>query len=84
MAARRRKTLVVCRTCHDAVHAGNLSKLRIGIASLESCLRGNVYGQFGGGQKEKGCLNRTSPAAYPTILPLVIQHPDSGAEASSE
>ncbi len=24
-AARRRKTLIVCRTCHDAIHAGRVS-----------------------------------------------------------
>ena len=26
MAARRRKTLVVCRTCHEGIHAGRLQR----------------------------------------------------------
>jgi hypothetical protein len=36
MAARRRKTLVVCRACHDAIHAGKPTKPRPGVRSLES------------------------------------------------
>jgi hypothetical protein len=28
MAARRRKTLVVCRNCHDAIHAGRPTRQR--------------------------------------------------------
>lgn len=28
MAARRRKTLVVCRSCHDAIHTGRLTRQR--------------------------------------------------------
>jgi hypothetical protein len=36
MAARRRKTLILCRACHDAVHAGKPTKPRIGASSLES------------------------------------------------
>lgn len=36
MAARRRKTLVVCRACHDAIHAGKPTKPRHGARSLES------------------------------------------------
>jgi group II intron reverse transcriptase/maturase len=36
MAARRRKTLVLCRACHDGIHAGKPTKPRIGHSSLES------------------------------------------------
>jgi group II intron reverse transcriptase/maturase len=36
MAARRRKTLVVCRPCHDAIHAGRLSGQGARNESLES------------------------------------------------
>lgn len=36
MAARRRKTLVLGRACHDAIHAGKPTKPRIGNSSLES------------------------------------------------
>lgn len=35
MAARKRKTLVLCRSCHDAIHSGK-SKLQFGIKSLAS------------------------------------------------
>jgi group II intron reverse transcriptase/maturase len=36
MAARQRKTLVVCRRCHDAIHAGRPPGQRTGNRSLES------------------------------------------------
>lgn len=36
MEARRRKTLVLCRTCHDAVHVGKPTKPRNRTSSLES------------------------------------------------
>jgi len=36
MAARQRKTLVVCRPCHDAIHGGRLTRQGNGKGSLES------------------------------------------------
>lgn len=36
MAARRRKTLVVCRSCHDAIHSGRLREQDHRNGSLES------------------------------------------------
>jgi group II intron reverse transcriptase/maturase len=39
MAARRRKTLVVCGTCHAAIHTGRPTRQRARNASLESGVR---------------------------------------------
>jgi hypothetical protein len=36
MAARRRKTLIVCRNCHEAIHAGRPTRQRSQERSLES------------------------------------------------
>jgi group II intron reverse transcriptase/maturase len=66
MAARRRKTLVVCRPCHEAIHAGR-SNASLRKKSLESGVRGNVHAPFGEGPTEKDRLGDTSLAAYSTI-----------------
>ena len=36
MAARRRKTLIICRECHEAIHAGRTTRQRSQSRSLES------------------------------------------------
>ena len=44
MAALKRKTLVVCESCHNAIHAGKLTRERTKIdevGSLESRILGN-------------------------------------------
>jgi len=40
MAARQRKTLVVCRKCHEAIHAGKPTNTQS--ESLESRILGNL------------------------------------------
>ncbi|MFE1852147.1 hypothetical protein [Streptomyces sp. NPDC059489] len=39
MAARRRKTLVVCRHCHEDIHAGRPTRSSPRTAALESRVR---------------------------------------------
>ena len=55
MSSRRRKTLVVCKECHAAIHAGKPTRKpdidRFG--SLESRMIGNGQVRFGGGRMEK-------------------------------
>jgi hypothetical protein len=54
MAARRRKTLVCCRRCHDDIHAGRLKPPRLlKRKTLESGVPGNSHAPFGGGPTEK-------------------------------
>jgi group II intron reverse transcriptase/maturase len=55
MAARRRKTLVLCRDCHNDVHAGRPGGIVTRTArSLESRMTGNCHVRFGGGRMEQG------------------------------
>jgi group II intron reverse transcriptase/maturase len=39
MATRKRKTLITCRVCHEAIHAGRPTRQRISVDSLESAVR---------------------------------------------
>ncbi|MEU9015919.1 hypothetical protein AB0D12_41070 [Streptomyces sp. NPDC048479] len=65
MTRKRRKTLVVCTVCHDAIHSDShpiASRNR----SLESPLRGNSYSGFGGGRAENDLLGAgASPRCVP-------------------
>lgn len=51
MISRVRKTLVVCRSCHDDIHGGRYDGQSL--KSLESRMRGNAQVRFGGGELEK-------------------------------
>jgi hypothetical protein len=53
MAARRRKTLIVCRSCHQAIHTGKPTGQQNGTRSLESRMNGNIPVRFGGRLREK-------------------------------
>lgn len=55
MIARRRKTLVVCRACHDGIHSGcpPSTPRRSRIKTLESRVRRKSQARFGGGSPEK-------------------------------
>jgi hypothetical protein len=53
MAARRRKTLVLCRNCHQAIHRGEPTGQRTGKKSPESRMNGNIQVRFGGRRREK-------------------------------
>jgi group II intron reverse transcriptase/maturase len=78
MAARRRKTLVVCRPCHEAIHAGrSIACLRK--TSLESGVRGNAHAPFGEGPTEKDHPGDTSLAAYSTAGVLAGTNRESPA-----
>ena len=64
MAARQRKTLVVCRTCHTAIHAGGPTRPREDHHRiLESRMMGKHHVRFGGGRSEKV---HTEPRRPPT------------------
>jgi AI2M/AI1M-like, HNH endonuclease/Type II intron maturase len=52
MAKRRRKTLVVCRRCHEAIHAGGVT-VPVRKRSLESRVPGNWQALFGKGPTEQ-------------------------------
>jgi group II intron reverse transcriptase/maturase len=50
MCQLRRKTMVLCRECHDQLHHGGLPSWQRDIhAEMESRVRGNVQARFGGG-----------------------------------
>jgi group II intron reverse transcriptase/maturase len=53
MAARRRKTLVVCQSCHQAIHRGEPTGQQTGKKSPESRMNGNIHVRFGGRRREK-------------------------------
>jgi hypothetical protein len=53
MAARRRKTLVVCRRCHQAIHTGKPTEQQSRKESPESRMNGNIHVRFGGRRREK-------------------------------
>ena len=53
MAARRRKTLVVCRSCHQAIHRGKPTGQQTRKKSPESRMTGNSHVRFGGRRREK-------------------------------
>ena len=66
MAARQRKTLVVCHDCHVAIHAGRPRGARAtGMRHWRAGCR-KWPARFGGGPSEKARARGTSPAAYPT------------------
>jgi hypothetical protein len=49
MARRRRKTLVVCAACHDAIHGRQSTATTNTELSLESWMIGNDHIRFGRG-----------------------------------
>lgn len=78
MARMRRKTLVVCHTCHQVIHAGRQPAAHTQ-ELLESHVPGNWPAWFGPGAAGKGpaATAGTSPAAYrcscrKRALPLII------------
>jgi group II intron reverse transcriptase/maturase len=66
MAARQRKTLVVCRHCHQAIHAGQAPKPLVTVEitgeprATETGMRGSE------GDRWKSAPRGNSPAVYPT------------------
>ena len=63
MAARRRKPLVVCRACHEAIQAG-LPGGRTRTRALESQLPGNWGTAGSDGPRKRSGPPGTSPTAY--------------------
>jgi hypothetical protein len=53
MIAIRRKTLVVCKNCHLAIHTGTYDGVSLKQGLPESRMSGNVHVRFGGGRLEK-------------------------------
>src|SRR5258708_11199907 len=53
MAARRRKTLVVCQNCHDAIHAGRPTRHVSRTGHRRATSAGNSHAWFGGRPTEK-------------------------------
>lgn len=55
MIAMRRKTLIVCKPCHDAIHAGRPTRTREGrrLGLPESRVPRKSQARFGGGRMEK-------------------------------
>src|SRR4051812_23387565 len=66
MAARRRKTLVLCRPCHVKIHAGG-SQRASGALDTGEPDDAKVSSPVRRGPTEKACTSRTSPAAYPSL-----------------
>ena len=53
MCARNRKTMVLCKECHQLLHSGQLQGWRRDFfkkAEMESAVHGNVHAAFGGGR----------------------------------
>jgi hypothetical protein len=71
MAARRRKTLVLCHRCHVDVHAGSLQRAS-GVFDTGEPDDAKVSSPVRWGADGKGLQYRTSPAAYPTVTRLAI------------
>jgi hypothetical protein len=72
MIALKRKTLLLCRTCHDDIHAGRaMTRQQIKLTEvkalqkkaktllLESRMRPKVHVRFAGGGSEKGYRDTT-------------------------
>jgi hypothetical protein len=70
MAARQRKTLVVCRKHHEDIQYGRCSWRTVAKFDTGELGQETRHTQFGGGPTEKDCLTSTSPAAYPTARPV--------------
>ena len=65
MAKRRRKTLVVCATCHDAIHADNLTATLTAVVTGEpDAGKASTAGSEGGRGKRTGTAG-TSPDGLP-------------------
>jgi Type II intron maturase/Reverse transcriptase (RNA-dependent DNA polymerase) len=68
MAKRRRKTLMVCQTCHDTVHAGQPAATSTEKSLEPRALTGARDGS-GGVRWKRTCPAGTSPASYLTSTP---------------
>jgi hypothetical protein len=65
MAARRRRTLVLCHRCHVDIHAGSLQRAP-GVFDTGEPDDAKASSPVRWGADGKGLWHRTSPAAYPT------------------
>ena len=65
MATRRRKTLVVCRACHEDIHAGRPPR-QITMSTGEPAATESGHGWFGGGPSEKDQV-KLAPRRRPTL-----------------
>ena len=70
MARKRRKTLVVCHPCHDAIHTHPPPPRR---RSLESRMLGNGPVRFGGGPHGKGPAQRAPRRAATQFTPWSVR-----------
>src|SRR5258708_13559876 len=64
MIAMQRKTLIVCHSCHVAIHAGRPTPSKREEVP-ESRVRSKVQARFGGANSENGCTLTNSPASSP-------------------